>query len=116
MKKILIFLCLLVLTGCKNELVCISTTEEEGYLSEQKIMFEIKDDKVSKMISNYTMTFENEETAKMYLEVFKSIDSNYDVAQNGNKVVLKSEQPYEEERQKKEEVKQDFEKNGYSCK
>ena len=97
-------------------MVCTLIKEEEKYLSEQKITFTTQDDIVSKVITNYTMTFEDEETAETYLNVLKSINKDYDIVLNENKIELKMEKNYEEYDQTEEEVKQDFEKNGYSCK
>lgn len=115
-KNILLIMLILLLTGCKNELVCTLNKEEENYLSEQNIIFTVEDGIVSKAITNYIMTFEDEKTAETYLNVFKSINKDYDITLNENKLEIKMEKNYEEYNQTKEEVKQDFEKNGYSCK
>lgn len=115
-KNIFLIMLLLLLTGCKNELVCTLTKEEESYLSEQKITFTTQDDKVNKVITNYTMTFENKETAEAYLNVLKSINEDNNITLNENEIELTMEKNYKEYDQTKEEVKQEFEKNGYSCK
>lgn len=115
-KNLILILLLLFITGCKNELVCTLETEEEGYLSKQEIIFSIADGKVEKAVTNYTMTFETNETAESYLNVFKSANKDYEIILDENKLLIISEKNYEEYNQTKEELKLDFEKNGYSCK
>ena len=71
MKKILLLLCVFLLTGCKSQLVCNRKTTEEFYEEEQKIIYSFNDDKVQDVTINYIMIFEDEETAKTYLTIFE---------------------------------------------
>lgn len=117
MKKSLIILSLLLLTGCSNELVCTLKTSEEGYESEQKITFEFDDsDKVTDVYVNYSMIFEDEETAKSYVNVFEALEKDYKINQDGNKIDIVTTKNYEQYKENKDELKEELENNGYSCK
>ena len=116
MKKILIICCLLVLTGCKNELICTMKTTEENYESEQELIFSFKDEKVSDVTVNYTMIFEDEKTANSYVSVFETLEDGYEIKQDGNKLSIKSEKNYEQYSETKDKIKENLEANGYKCK
>ena len=116
MKKILIFGCVLLLTGCKNSLVCTMKTTEENYESEQKITFSFEKEKVNDVVVDYVMTFEDEETANSYITAFKTLEENYEIDQNGNKVSISSTKNYNQYNQNKDELKKELESNGYVCK
>ena len=116
MKKILMICCILMLTGCKNELVCTLKTTEESYDTEQKITFNFENDKVNDVTVNYKMTFENEETANSYLSVFESLDEEYEINVDGKEINVKSKKNYEQYDQNKDELKEELELNGYICK
>lgn len=116
MKKMKIFCLLLLLTGCKNKLQCTLETDEEMYISNQKIIFEFKNDKVSDVTLNYEMIFEDEKTAKDYFVMFEALDEQYEITQEKNKIGIISKKNYEQYDQNKNELKEELETNGYSCK
>jgi len=117
MKKILIVLSLFVLTGCSNKLVCTLESTEENYDSKQKITFKFdKSDKVNDVSVNYSMIFADEETAKTYKNVFESLNENYEITQDKNKINIITTKNYDQYNENKEELKKELEKNGYSCK
>lgn len=115
MKKIILILCIFLLTGCKSKLVCVLESEEEIYKEEQKITFNFKDDKIKEVNVSYIMTFEDEATAKTYLNIFEALDENYEINLNKNKIEIKSYKNYEQYNQNKDELKGELEKNGYLC-
>lgn len=116
MKKIILVLCAFLLTGCKSKLVCTLESEEQIYKEEQKITFNFDDNKVKDVKVNYTMTFDDEETAKTYLNIFESLDENYEVNLDRNKIDIKSYKNYEQYDKNKDELRDELEKNGYLCK
>ena len=117
MKKTLILLSLFILTGCSNKLVCTLETNEENYKSEQKITFKFDDsDKVTDVSVDYSMIFADEESAKSYATVFKTLEEDYEINQKGNKINIITTKNYEQYKESKDELKQELENNGYSCK
>ena len=117
MKKILLVLSVMLLTGCGNKLVCNLETSEENYESKQKITFKFdSSDKVNDVTVDYTMIFEDEETAKTYKNVFETLDDNYEINLEKNEINIISTKNYDQYKENKEELKKQFENNGYSCK
>ena len=116
MKKILIICCLLFLTGCKNELICTMETTEENYESEQEIIFSFEDEKVNDVVVNYTMIFEDENTANSYVNVFETLEEGYEIEQEGNKLSITSKKNHEQYSETKDKIKTELESNGYKCK
>ena len=117
MKKVILVFYLLFLTGCSNKMVCTMTVEEENYETNQELVFEFnKEDNVEKSTVNYIMVFKTEEEAKSYLNVFQTINEDYDITLEKNTIEIKSEKNYEQYESKKSELKEKLEKDGYSCK
>ena len=116
MKKIILVCCILLITGCKNNLVCTLTTTEGVYTSEQKITFDFKDDQVSNVELNYAMIFEDEKTANDYFTAFEALKEQYEIKQDKNKIEIISEKNYDQYNQNKDELKEELEAKGYSCK
>jgi len=116
MKKIFLVICALILTGCKNKLICTSETADENYTTQQKIEFTFDDDdNVVDATVNYIMTFEDEETAKSYLNIFETLEEDYEINIDKNKIDIKSSKNYEQYDQNKNELKEELEQNGYMC-
>lgn len=118
MKKYLMLnlLMLIVLTGCKSTLTCTLTGTQEEYDTEQKIIFTSKKNIVEKAQINYTMIFEDEESAKEYFTIFTSLDEDYEIKQKKNKVTMISEKDYSTYNQTEENMRKELENNGYKCK
>lgn len=118
MKKGLMFLAIILLvTGCKNQLKCTQTTEDETYKLNQNITFNFdKNDKVTSADTVYTMVFETEEDAKDYYTIFSTLSEDYNIEQKKNKITVKDSQDYSNYDQGKKELKKELEKNGYKCK
>ena len=117
MKKIFVALSLLLLTGCSNKMVCTLKSSEESYESEEKIVFEFdNDNKVTNVTINYDMIFEDEESAASYAYVFETLEEDYEIKQEGNKINIVTTKNYEQYSESKDELKVDLENNGYSCK
>lgn len=117
MKKILLVLGVMLLTGCGNKVTCVINTDEEFYKTEQKIVFEVgKNDKVTNAIVNHTMIFETEEEAENYFGVLETFEEDYEIKLNKNKIEMSSSKNYEEFDGDKNKLKKEFEDNGYKCK
>lgn len=117
MKKILLILGVMLLTGCGNKVTCVMNSEEELYKTEQKIVFEFgKNDKVTNATVNHIMIFKTEEEAKNYFSVLEAFEQEYEIKLNKNKIEMNSEKNYEEFDGNKDELKKEFENNGYKCK
>jgi len=117
MKKILLVLMILILTGCKSELICTLKTTENNYESETKNVFEFNGDKIINSYSINIMTFENEDDLKMYLDMFKNLDDSYEVKQiSDSKLEIKVSRDISEYKKEKTSIKEEYEKDGYSCK
>jgi len=118
MKKILIIcLFMLLLTGCSKSFTCTLESNEESYNVEQEIVFEIgKDNMVTTSTINYKMIFETEKEATDYFELFETLDQDYELIQEKNKVIIKSTMDYTEYNNTKEELISQFEEDGYICK
>ena len=116
MKKVLMILCLIILTGCKNELECKITKTEESYETQERIVFSFKDDKVNDVKLNYVMAFEDKETAKVYSQMFGSLDGEYEIKLNENILEINSVKNYEQYNESPEKLREEFEANGYVCK
>lgn len=116
-RRIILGMCLLLLTGCGNEFVCTTEIEEENYKTEQKINFEFdKNDKITNATVNYVMIFETEKDAKAYFNVFEVMNKEYEISLDGEKITISSAGNYEEYNGQKDKLKSDLEKNGYTCK
>lgn len=117
MKKILMVLSIMLLiTGCKNQLKCTKTSEEEGYKFEQSFVFNIgKNKKVKSMDSKYIMIFEKAEDAKNYFKLLNNLGEDYNISQKKNKIIIKDTQDYSKFDQSKDNLKENLEKEGYSC-
>lgn len=116
MKKILMIVCLLVLTGCRDQLVCTLETTERNYESEINEFFEFKKDKIVNAYSTNIMTFKTKEETEMYLETFKLLDKGYSVTQkNEYQLELRVSKEFENYKKGKEQIIEEFENQGYSC-
>lgn len=117
MKKIFMIFVILFLTGCSNNLICTMQTEEKNYITDKKITFEFdKNDKVNDVVASYTMTFEVEEDAKEYAAIFETLEGDYEVKIDGKKLNVVTKKNYTEYNETKKQIKEEFKKNGYSCK
>ena len=68
------------------------------------------------MVLNYTMIFEDEKTASEYFTAFETLEEEYEMKLNKNEIEIISEKNYNEYNQSKDELKEELESNGYSCK
>lgn len=141
MKKITIVLLffLLFLTGCSNSrLVCITTTDANGYNLESKYVFTFANGKVKKATMKSIGTLEgdlnNEDTINEYKSSAESYAENYNktegikaqVSSHKNKVTLTVDiiaaSLTDEDKENyglnstREELKKEFEENNYTCK
>lgn len=141
MKKLsfIICLCLLLLTGCKDDrLVCTSIEDTEEFKLESKYIFTFSKDKVKKATMKSTGTLlgelNNEEIIGEYRNSAQSSANKYNetegikaqVSNSKNKVTLTVDiivaSLTDEDKEKygvnsnREELKEVFEENGYTCK
>ncbi len=117
MKKILIVFCALFLTGCGNKLVCTKQTDDELYKTEQEISVEFdKNDKVKNSVIDYIMLFETSEEAQTYLNILESLEDNYEISLDNNKVKMISRESYNNYKGNKTQLKKELENSGYACK
>ena len=116
MKKVLVIISLIFLTGCSNKLVCTLETSEENYESEINTFFEFKKDKIVNAYSINVMTFETKEETEMYLKSFEVLDQGYSVTRlNEYQLELTVSKEYESYDNNKEKIIEEFENKGYSC-
>lgn len=132
MKKVLkngllvvIMLALIVLlTGCgKNVLTATKTTDEEGMKMEEKmeITFD-KNDKVEKVVE--TMTFDDEDTAKLMASLLSIGDTEgIEVEQKGKSIVMTldaktfaEQDDISDEEMSKDAIRKSLEEQGYTVK
>lgn len=107
----------LLLTGCGNNVVCTMKTIEEDHILEQKIVFEYDDnEKVTNVILNQTMVYDDEQTAENYFNVFTELQKDYDIVLDGKKINITTIKNYEIYDENKNELEEEFESNGYTCK
>lgn len=117
MKKIFLVLIILMATGCKNKLTCTLETVEDDYSTKEKIVFNFENkEKAFEASVDHIMTFKNEETAKLYLNIFEALDEGYEISLEGNKINIKSFKNYEQYGTNRDELKKELELNGYLCK
>ena len=115
MKKVLlsVMLCFL-LVGCGNTLKCTMTEEGEGT---DTYKFKFKNDEVVKAVRK--MEFEDKDEAKEMCEYYKEMEEEDDrtkVKCSGKTITLTTEEKSYFEGNSKEELKEDFEDEGYKCK
>lgn len=116
MKRILILLGVLFLTGCSKEIVCTTNSDEGGYKTETSITFECKGDKIINSNTSYIMTFNNEEETDIYLEMFQDLEDDYEVEKkNENQIQVNISKEYEDGNDDKDNVIKQFEKDGFVC-
>lgn len=117
-------LALVLLAGCgSKKLVATKTTEESGMKIEEKMEITFnKDDKVEKVVE--TMTFEDEDTAKMMVEMFAGSEEmeGFEVKQDGKSMIMTmdaktfAEMEGEEDSMTREQIKKELEEDGYTVK
>ena len=115
---ILILMLLLLVTGCKKNLTCTLNTKEDGYKTETKVVYnKNKNGTLDNVTVTSTMTFDSEELAKNWFNVLKSInESNSEIKQEKNKIIVKNVQDYSNSTEKIDEIKKQMESDGYTCK
>ena len=121
---------LLLLTGCGgNKLTCTAVEEEEGFgSSDTKIVFHYDSDwkKIESIDMEMSVDLESDEMLEMYKGFFDEMcemdeaPKDCEVKTKGNNITLKSsgsaeEMDYEKETSK-EEVIENLEEEGYTCK
>lgn len=121
-KILLIIACILVLTGCKKKVTCVTETKEYGNKVKSKIIATIKKSKVDSVSAKFS--FENEKVTKEYCESFTmldkiSFDGKLGVKCTDDAVVIKNYSMVETDDSfvglTKKEFKNLMEKNKYKC-
>ena len=117
---------LLALTGCGDKLVATRETEEAGMSFEEKIEVSFKDDKVNKVKMTYT--FDSKEQAEAMESLFtlgmsmNEETANFDIKQSGKKIIMEAdakayaEMAGDEVDISKDELREQFEEEGYTVK
>ena len=113
----------LLLTGCGGSGHTLTCSQEEGGVSmESTIYFNDAEDKVEKVVTEVTQTFDSEEDAKAAAAQEDLVCSAYDdcsIKQSGKKATLKytEKKDLEEfEGRSKEDLKKEAEAGGAKCK
>ena len=119
MKKLVMSLSLcLLLVGCGNKLTCT----REGDEGKEKIQISFKDGKASKFKG--TMIFESKEDAESMCEMYEKLggeemdEFGIKVKCSGKKLIMETtnSEYLEDYEGTKEEIKEEFEEDGYKCK
>ena len=116
MKRMMLVLLILLLSGCKSELVCTVSKIESNYESETKTVFEFNGNKIKNAYSINTMTFDTEQEAKIYLKMIQGLSEDYEIIEkNSKQIEIKISNNYEIYNNDKNLIIQELEKEGYSC-
>lgn len=77
MKKILIAISLLTLTGCGQKLICTNNTETETLKIEEKLIITHQINKVTNVETDVTYTIKDENIKESFKKTFETIKENY---------------------------------------
>ncbi len=77
MKKIIIIISLMILTGCTEKIICTNNTETENLKIEEQLIITHKGNKIKNVENNVEYIIKDENIKESFNKTFETIKENY---------------------------------------